>query len=361
MSNILEYATSAKALQDIKSALREIGCDTGDVDDITDVAKVIRNQAVSGPQAVINASLASGPGIKITPIDRKGYRISANSGAELKEDINSDLPKGTTIHKALFDIVNRQIPEATIKASQSPAIVGVEVFKAPYDGVDYYDNHAFGRKGQGRKSGLHPDDWYVKIYLYAQVEPLYVSLGPAMEEMKREILSECKHMVDDISREVMDKALAKHIRDFHDSILGPVPHPHHPHKPCPPKPSFNDYDCCDPGFFKPLPPLDKPGYDDDIDPGFSIPPRPLDNPNHPCDICHPRSHKPCPPKPGCDCDKPLPPVQPHSKPPVPGRPDINDDIPGWDGYEPYVNTDNEDWSTMDPDDEENKDFIDGLS
>lgn len=193
MPNILEHAQSSRALRDIKCALRDVGCNSCEVEDLYDVASAIKKHLSANPPAVVNASLTAGPGIKVTPVDRRGYKISANDEALLSADVCDTLPKGTSVNKALHTIVNRMIPAVYKKAVRTPHVYDIEVFKAPYDGLDFYTNKAFGRNG--RKSGLIPDSWYVKIITTSALEPIYINLGPAMEDMKREILCECQHMV----------------------------------------------------------------------------------------------------------------------------------------------------------------------
>ena len=194
MSNILQYASANKALSDIKRSLESVGCDICDVESLTDVSKAIRDQLVTGPNAVINASLVSGPGIKISPIDRKGYKISADDTAVLSQDISSSLPKGMSIHKAMFDIVNKIIPAAALEAAYAPSVLDVSFVKVPYDGCDYYPLQ--GQHGNGRKAGLRPNTWYVRITLNSQSEPMYVDMGNVIAEMRDELLCEALHMVD---------------------------------------------------------------------------------------------------------------------------------------------------------------------
>lgn len=194
MSNILQYASANKALSDIKRSLESVGCDICDVESLTDVSKAIRDQLVTGPNAVINASLVSGPGIKISPIDRKGYKISADDTAVLSQDISSSLPKGMSIHKAMFDIVNKIIPAAALEAAYAPSVLDVTFIKVPYDGCDYYPLQS--QHGNGRKAGLRPNTWYVRITLNSQSEPMYVDMGNVIAEMRNELLCEALHMVD---------------------------------------------------------------------------------------------------------------------------------------------------------------------
>lgn len=194
MSNILQYASANKALSDIKRSLESVGCDICDVESLTDVSKAIRDQLVTGPNAVINASLVSGPGIKISPIDRKGYKISADDTAVLSQDISSSLPKGMSIHKAMFDIVNKIIPAAALEAAYAPSVLDVTFVKVPYDGCDYYPLQ--GQHGNGRKAGLRPNTWYTRITLNSQSEPMYVDMGNVIAEMRNELLCEALHMVD---------------------------------------------------------------------------------------------------------------------------------------------------------------------
>lgn len=194
MSNILQYASANKALSDIKKSLESVGCDICDVESLTDVPKAIRDQLVTGPNAVINASLVSGPGIKISPIDRKGYKISADDTAVLSQDISSSLPKGMSIHKAMFDIVNKIIPAAALEAAYAPSVLDVTFVKVPYDGCDYYPLQS--QHGNGRKAGLRPNTWYVRITLNSQSEPMYVDMGNVIAEMRNELLCEALHMVD---------------------------------------------------------------------------------------------------------------------------------------------------------------------
>ncbi len=257
---LLEHARQNRAFADCKSALREVGCDVCDVDDMDDVAKKIRNELCAGPQAVINAVLASGPGIKVTPIDRKGYKISANDGAIITRDLGKEFPAGTTIAKVLYAILNDVIPTATKEASAAPAIVDLEFIRAPYDGIDYYDNKAFGREGSGQKNGLHPGEWYLKVTTFAQREPIYASLGAFIADIKDCFMKDVRHMVG----HMIDSAMQNHKESsYHhsDVILGPGS--------CPPID-------IDPGFLVPPCRPHHPHHD----PGFLVPPCRPHHPHH---------------------------------------------------------------------------------
>lgn len=207
MSNILQYASANKALNDIKQSLVNVGCDICRVESLTDVPKVIDEQLVSGPNAVVNASLVSGPGIKVSPIDRKGYKISADDTALLSQDLSNDLPKGMSIHKALFDIVHKLIPNAINTAVSAPSVLDISFIKVPYDGCDYYplqDKH-----GNGRKSGLRPNTWYMRLVLTSQAEPMYVDMGNIIAEIRKEILCEAVHLVDARIDDAINKRIAR--------------------------------------------------------------------------------------------------------------------------------------------------------
>ena len=194
--NILEQVRSNRAFDDCKSALREIGCPICDVNDVTDIADTIRKHCCTGPNAVINATLCAGPGIKVTPIERRGYKISADDRAEIHHDIDDDIRKGSSINKALRVVVNEKIPAAIKEAVQSPVISEPELVKVPCDGIDYYNNPFFGREGSGRKTGLHRDAWYIRIYTIAAKEPLYVDMCPMVCDLKQDILAELRRELD---------------------------------------------------------------------------------------------------------------------------------------------------------------------
>lgn len=222
--NLLDHARENRDMNTLKQAFKSIGCDC-DFNDIDGAAECIRE--LSTVPTVVNATLMPGPGVKVTPIERKGYKLSANSEAVLIADINGKFRKGTSIHNVLGDIVNCEIPKAMKMAIRAPRVSDIVVFKVCDDGVDYYDNPYFGPKGRGRKSGLQPCAWYVKLYTIAQVEPLYVCLSPMVEDLRREILLEARHETD--------KAIAAAIHKLKHE-LGLLP-PHYPgcgcdHKPC---------------------------------------------------------------------------------------------------------------------------------
>lgn len=268
MSNILEQTRSSRQMDELKAALAGIGVDVECINNTADVAAAIRENCVPAG-TVLNASLAAGPGVKIAPIDRKGYKISANSDAVLTQDLTNDLTKGTAIQKALYRIVHHMIPEAIHTAVCTPYIVGIEVFKSENDGVDFYDNRAFGKKGTGRKSGLHPYEWYLKIYTTASVEPLYVGLGNMLQDVKRDFLCDAAHQADHQFSVLMQE----HLQKYHGKIWESRPE----------RPS-HDWDCD-----KPL----RPGH-----PGCDRPERPEhsrpDKPGH----CRPER----PELPGDDVD-----------------------------------------------------------
>lgn len=300
MSNLLETTRKNRALEDCKSALREIGCEfCDDVESVEDVAKKIRHELCTNPHAVVNATLQGGPGVKITPIDRKGYKISANSDAVLTHDLTAELTKGTSLYKVLYRIINHMIPKAVQTAIQYPYIISTDVFKAAADGIDYYVNSAFGIKGKGRKAGLHPGEWYLKLSTTAAIEPLYIGLGALVEDIKNDILVEAAHQTD----RMIELAFEMHNKIHHGSEWDSTPDyptldpdfsfkpnkPHKPdhkpnhkpnHKPGCPLPPVDDDDCgCD---FD-----DDVKFPEDLDPDFSVTPEKPNRPGH-----HNPNHKP---------------------------------------------------------------------
>lgn len=341
--DILQYASASKAFSDIKSALANVGCDICDVDDLSDVAGAIKDQLVTGPNSVVNAEILGGNGIKVTPIARKGYKIEANDQALITGDISKDIVKGETIHKALFEIANKIIPAAMDEAAKAPSILGVDFVKIPMDGCDYYPLR--NQYGSGRKTGLRPADWYLRIILTSQSEPMYINMGNVVAEIKHDTVEEMQHYVDhrlgDAAGEVLkrigyvidkkvddaiDEVIRKN-REWHDHIEDMHIHEHihgylhhKPNKPgCPDSiPPF-----CPPGTSIPGP---------DFDSGMNWPPAP--GPIHGGHV--PPHHHPCPfppldvekpeekpeEKPGCDCDNcnpsperpvdPVPPTIPDS-------------------------------------------------
>lgn len=193
MSNIIESTQNTRVFEDIRRSITEVGGTAPE--HLSCVGKAIREQLVAGPKAVVNASLVSGKGVKICPIERKGYKISANSGASLIAPVG-DIDAGATVQDALNYLATKAIPGAERNAAKAPHIVGVEYVKIPHDGCDYYDNKAYGSCGVGRKTGLIPNTWYLKLTLFSQVEPVYVSCGPLMSDLRREIMEEMRRMLD---------------------------------------------------------------------------------------------------------------------------------------------------------------------
>lgn len=191
--NIIESTQNTRVFEDIRRSITEVGGTAPE--HLSCVGKAIREQLVAGPKAVVNASLVSGKGVKICPIERKGYKISANSGASLIAPVG-DIDAGATVQDALNYLATKAIPGAERNAAKAPHIVGVEYVKIPHDGCDYYDNKAYGSCGVGRKTGLVPNTWYLKLTLFSQVEPVYVSCGPLMSDLKREIMEEMRRMLD---------------------------------------------------------------------------------------------------------------------------------------------------------------------
>lgn len=191
--NIIESTQNTRVFEDIRRSITEVGGTAPE--HLSCVGKAIREQLVAGPKAVVNASLVSGKGVKICPIERKGYKISANSGASLLAPVG-DIDAGATVQDALNYLATKAIPGAERNAAKAPHIVGVEYVKIPHDGCDYYDNKAYGSCGVGRKTGLVPNTWYLKLTLFSQVEPVYVSCGPLMSDLKREIMEEMRRMLD---------------------------------------------------------------------------------------------------------------------------------------------------------------------
>lgn len=303
MSDILQYARAGKAFEEIKAALRDTGCDICDIEDLSDVSTAIKEQCVSGKH-VFNMDLTGGPGIKVTPQSRKGYRISADDKALITEDLTNEIPRGSSIHKALHEIIYNIVPKAAKDAAYAPAVLAVDFIKAPYDGCDYYP--VIGSNVPGRKTGLRPDEWYVRIALSSQSEPMYVCMGNVTTEMYNDILMKVMHHTDKKIDHVLSEngelqtIIDKKVQDAIRFALGAMQRP--PHKPG-----------CHPGLitrpphkpFKPCPKPEIPGDDfdsdmnvDPIDPGYhgtgnndEMPDDDFDNmevtpqPSTGCDIC----------------------------------------------------------------------------
>lgn len=191
--NLLDHARENRDLLELKQAFRSIGCDC-DFDDINGAAEAVRK--LSTVPTVVNATLIPGPGVKVTPIERKGYKLSATDEAQLSSDINKKYRKGVAVGDVLRGILTHDLPKAMNMAIRAPRVSDIEVFKVYDDGIDYYNNPYFGRRGQGRKTGLQPCAWYIKIYTTSQVEPLYVCLSPMVEDLRRSILMETRREAD---------------------------------------------------------------------------------------------------------------------------------------------------------------------
>lgn len=272
-NTILDRARANQSLEDCRKALRDIGLDVSDIEDLGDVAKAIRKDCVTGPNAVFNATLQSGPGIKITPVERQGYKISSNSEATLAQDLSDDLPRGTSVHKTLHHIIYHLIPNAIQEAIENPGIVGIETFKAQNDGIDYYDNRFFGKKGKGRKTGLHPHEWYIKIYTTSSAEPLYVGMGDMLADFKRQLMFDIAHQTE---RQI-EIAMQTHDNKCHGGMFKPNK-PGKPGHPCPSdcerpqKPEQDRPQCpeCDADF------------PEDLDPDFGVDSEPGKCPE--CDV-----------------------------------------------------------------------------
>lgn len=209
MANILEQAIAKRELNNIRTALKSAGVDITDIKSLSDAAKAIEEQLVTGPNAVVNATLSGGPGIKILPIDKKGYRISATSDATISADLTRDLPSGTPVHKVLWAILHKIIPDSMNQAARAQSIVDIDFFRAPYDGKDYYVNRSF-QKGDGIKSGLRPETWYLRIFTTAQKEPLYVDAGPMLEAVCSELEGRLYKRTDELVRHLFNDYELRH-------------------------------------------------------------------------------------------------------------------------------------------------------
>ena len=247
--NLLDHARENRDMDTLKQAFASIGCDC-DFNDIDGAAEAVRK--LSTVPTVVNAAIMPGPGVKVTPIERKGYKLSANDEATLTSDISDKFRKGTSIHNVLKGIVNHEIPKAVKHAIRAPRVTDITVFRVYDDGIDYYDNPYFGPKGQGRKSGLQPCTWYVKLYTPTQVEPIYVNLSPMVEGLRREILME--------TRREADKAIAAAIHGLRHELGMHVCGGHH-HKPCrpiKPEPPVCPEPPIGPGPVEPIDPVEPP-------------------------------------------------------------------------------------------------------
>lgn len=193
MSTIISKLNAQKSFDELRAALEHAGCDICAARTLDDLKKVIDDQVVAGAEVVVSGSLIQGPGMKITQIDKSGYRLQATGEAPVTCDIDGTHPTGTPVQKVLFDIVNSMIPKTLQDAIQAPSINNVMLLKSHADGIDYYQNKAFGREGAGRKSGLQPNTWYLRLDLHSQVEPLYVSLLPLTEDIKASIKDDILH------------------------------------------------------------------------------------------------------------------------------------------------------------------------
>ena len=107
-----------------------------------------------------------------------------------------DIDAGATVQDALNYLATKAIPGAERNAAKAPHIVGVEYVKIPHDGCDYYDNKAYGELWGRSKDWSCPPYVVSQAALFSQVEPVYVSCGPLMSDLKREIMEEMRRMLD---------------------------------------------------------------------------------------------------------------------------------------------------------------------
>ena len=198
--SIVDAANLERDCREIKRALEDIGCPVCDADTIKDLPDIIRKKCHHGPQQVLNAVIEPGAGIKVKQIPGKGYKISADDRAELTRDLSPELCAGLSVGKALFQIVNRIIPEGNKEAAVAPNIVDVDFIKSSYAGDDMYCNRFFAERGRGRKTGLRPDEWYLKITVVSQVEPIYVCMGALLLDVKEDIYKNTHRMCDNMIR-----------------------------------------------------------------------------------------------------------------------------------------------------------------
>ena len=311
--SIVDAAQSEKSVREIKRALEDIGCPVCDADTITDIPDIIRKKCHHGPQHVFNAVIEGGPGIQARLINGKGYKISANDKAELTADLNQELVAGTSIGKALFTIVNKLIPAAAKYGAGAPYIVDVEFVKSSYAGDDSYYNRYFGERGRGRRTGLRPSEWYLKIYVVSQIEPIYTCMGEVITDVQNELMKEMHKMCDQMITRALKEFAHLHGYDFIEqpNCRKPIvvdsgykhprpslseadifeiwktmsPHHHDHHRPdCRPMPPHHGDPCGKPGKpgFEPNKPNkpNRPGrpcppdaqFPEDLDPGFSYTP-----------------------------------------------------------------------------------------
>lgn len=202
---------SNRALCDLKCALREVGVDVSDIHTIEQALAVLKDKCAAKANTPVNATLDAGPGVRIVPTGKKGYKISANSTATLDADLSPEMLRGTSIQKVLFNIIYNLIPAAKKEAALAPSIIKMDTIKTSYDGIDYYDNPAFGTQSSGRRSGLVANSWYLRVFTAQTKEPYYVDLGPALGDMRCEILAETRRMIEKYVMMEMEK----HIMQFH--------------------------------------------------------------------------------------------------------------------------------------------------
>ena len=175
MASLLEHVMINKLSDELNEAITSVGGDTSSASGPNDYPGIIRDQlTLKGGTSEVGV-LKEGDGITVEKISG-GYQISSNSNSILISDLNIPhnidddsnidiIPAGTTIQKTFETLFEDILPTL-------PSIISGDVIKASIDGTDNYKNPNF--PGIGVKSGLEPQELYIRIFIASQQEPIYI-------------------------------------------------------------------------------------------------------------------------------------------------------------------------------------------
>lgn len=176
MASLLEHVMINKLSDELNEAITSVGGDTSSASGPKDYPGIIRDQlTLKGGTSEVGV-LKEGDGITVKKISG-GYQISSNSNSILISDLNIPhnvdndsnidiIPAGTTIQETFEKLFGDILPTL-------PSIISGDVIKASIDGTDNYKNPNF--PGIGIKSGLEPQELYIRIFIASQQEPIYIN------------------------------------------------------------------------------------------------------------------------------------------------------------------------------------------
>lgn len=169
--NLVDKVIMNNFVDSIDEAIKDVGGDTSQVENVCDYPDIIREQLVAG-YGTSDINLVEGDGINI---EKNGvnYTFSSDSSGKLINSLTFKdivINKDKSIQYALDTLFNNVLPII-------PSVLSGDVIMSTDNGTDQYQHPNGDPEVIKLKKNLTPNTLYMRIFIVSQEEPIYIDLS----------------------------------------------------------------------------------------------------------------------------------------------------------------------------------------